>query len=428
MSEHDRPGSTAVANESAMQDAASQAGAVVAGGPPRRDVPPRRRRAKLLTASLLVALLMTTLIGLLLWRNWGTYESTDDAQVDVHLYPVSARVSGYVLRVEVGDNEYVKAGTTLVEIDPKDYQVAVDRARAELGTAEATANSLDIAVPITTVSTSSQLTSSASDVDNAAAGIISAEKQLAATRAQVLEAEANDTKAQGDVKRYKRLVDHQNVSAQTYDQAVAAAKASAASVTAARANEESAEQMVEQAKYRLTQAQANHRAAATGPEQVASTRARALSAAADVKQKRALLEQAELNLQYTKVLAPVNGLVNKTAVVGINVQAGQQLLTIVPLDEVWFTANFKETQLKSIRAGQRADVAVDSSGRTYRAHVDSIGGATGPLFSLLPPENATGNYVKIVQRIPVKLVLEPGENRDRQLRPGMSVVPTVYLR
>ena len=188
MSEHDRPGSTAAANESAMQDAASQAGAVVAGGPPRRDVPPRRRRAKLLTASLLVALLMTTVIGLLLWRTWGTYESTDDAQVDVHLYPVSARVSGYVLRVKVGDNEYVKAGTTLVEIDPKDYQVAVDRARAELGTAEATANSLDIAVPITTVSTSSQLTSSASDVDNAAAGIISAEKQLAATRAQVLEA------------------------------------------------------------------------------------------------------------------------------------------------------------------------------------------------------------------------------------------------
>jgi membrane fusion protein, multidrug efflux system len=410
MSEDHSPDSTAVANRSAIQ------------------APPRRRRAKLLTGAFVAAFLITTVISLLLWRHLGTYESTDDAQVDVHLYPVSARVSGYVLRVNVQDNEYVKAGTTLVEIDPKDYQVAVDRARAELGTAEATASALDITVPIATVSTSSQLTSSASDVDNAGAGIISAEEQLAATRAQVLEAEANDTRARDDVTRYKRLVDHQNVSAQTYDQAVAAAKASAASVTAARANEAAAEQTVEQAKYRLTQAQANHRAATTGPEQVASARARALSAAADAKQKRALLEQAELNLQYTKVLAPVNGLVNKTAVVGINLQAGQQLLTIVPLDEVWFTANFKETQLKSIRAGQRADVAVDSNGRTYRAHVDSVGGATGPLFSLLPPENATGNYVKIVQRIPVKLVLEPGENRDRQLRPGMSVIPTVYLR
>jgi membrane fusion protein (multidrug efflux system) len=428
MSEHDRPDSTAGATASVKQDTASQPGAVQPSGPPRREVPPRRRRTKLLTGALIAVVLVATLTGLFLWRYFGTYESTDDAQVDVHLYPISARVSGYVLKVDVGDNEYVKAGTTLVEIDPKDYQVAVDKARAELSTAEAIADSLEITVPITTVSTSSQLTSSASDVDNATAGIVSAEKQLAAARAQVLEAEANDTKAQDDVTRYKRLVDHQNVSAQTYDQAIAVAKASAASVTAARANEAAAEQSVQQAKARLTQAQANHRAATTGPQQVASTRARALSAAADVNQKRALLEQAELNLQYTKVVAPVSGLVNKNAVVGINVQAGQQLLTIVPLDDVWFTANFKETQLKSIRAGQRVDVVVDSNGRTYRAHVDSIGGATGPLFSLLPPENATGNYVKIVQRIPVKIVLEPGENHDRQLRPGMSVIPTVYLR
>jgi membrane fusion protein, multidrug efflux system len=185
---------------------------------------------------------------------------------------------------------------------------------------------------------------------------------------------------------------------------------------------------VAQAKFRLTQAEAGHRAAGTGPQQVASTRARALSAVADVKQKQALLEQAELNLQYTKIVAPVDGLVNRTVVIGMNILPGQQLLTIVPLDEVWFTANFKETQLGAMRPGQRVDVSVDASGRVYRAHIDSIGGATGPLFSLLPPENATGNYVKIVQRIPVKIVLEPGQNDDRQLRPGMSVVPKVYLR
>ncbi len=149
---------------------------------------------------------------------------------------------------------------------------------------------------------------------------------------------------------------------------------------------------------------------------------------ADVQQKRAALEQAELNLEYTKIVAPASGEVNKSVVVGMNVQPGQQLLTVVPLDEVWITANFKETQLKAMRVGQRADVEVDSNGRTYKGHVDSIAGATGPVFSVLPPENATGNYVKIVQRIPVKIILDPGENRDRQLRPGMSVEPKVFLR
>jgi membrane fusion protein, multidrug efflux system len=387
-----------------------------------------RKNSMLLKAGLLVAGVLVVVAAFFLWRYFSSYESTDDAQVDAHLYPVSARVSGYVVKVNADDNQYVKAGTVLVEIDPKDYQVALDKVRADLANAEATARSLDITVPITSVNTSSQLTTTARDVDNAAAGIVAAEKQLAAARATVVEAEANDVKAQADLARYKRLVDHQNVSEQIYDQALAAAKASSASVAAARANEAAAQETVEQAKNKLTQAQASHRTAGTGPQQVASTRARALSAVADVKQKRALVEQAELNLQYTKVVAPVDGQVNKNVVVGLNIQPGQQLLTIVPLDQVWFTANFKETQLKSMRAGQRVDVSVDSNGRTYRGRVDSIGGATGPLFSLLPPENATGNYVKIVQRIPVKIVLEPGENHDRQLRPGMSVIPTVYLR
>jgi membrane fusion protein, multidrug efflux system len=199
-------------------------------------------------------------------------------------------------------------------------------------------------------------------------------------------------------------------------------------VAAARANESAAQQFVEQAQSRLVQAQANHKSAETGPQQVSSTRARVRAAIADVEEKRALLAQAQLNLQYTKIVAPVAGEVNKTVVVGLNVQAGQQLLTVVPLEEVWVTANFKETQLKRMQVGQKADIHVDSTGRTLKGHVDSIAGATGPLFSLLPPENATGNYVKIVQRIPVKIVLEPGENRDRQLRPGMNVVPDVYLK
>lgn len=388
----------------------------------------RYPRSKARTIILVVVGLFFVVGAILLWRYFGNYESTDDAQVDVHLYPVSARISGYVIKVNVSDNQYVQQGTVLVEIDPKDYQVAVNKAQADLANAQATSKSLNINVPVTSVSTASQLKFTASDVENASAGIVAAEKQLAAAHAQVEQAEANDVKAQDDRQRYQRLVEKQNVSAQTYDQAVAAAKASSASVAAARANEAAAQQAVQQAKSRLAQAEANHRSAQTGPQQVASTRARAQSATADVQQKQATLDQAQLNLQYASIVAPVSGEVNKNVVVGLNVQPGQQLLTIVPLDEVWITANFKETQLKQMRPGQRVDIKVDSTGRSYRGHVDSIGGATGPIFSVLPPENATGNYVKIVQRIPVKIVLEPGENSDRQLRPGMNVVPKVHLR
>jgi membrane fusion protein (multidrug efflux system) len=377
---------------------------------------------------IVVVVLVVTVGGVLLWLHFSSYESTDDAQVDVHLYPVSARVGGYVVKVNVGDNQYVQAGTVLAEIDPKDYEVAVAQAQANLDSAEATARSLNVTVPITTVNTSSQLRSTTSDVVSSNAGVVAAEKQVAAAQAQVEEAEANDVKAQDDLRRYKLLVDKQEVSAQVYDQALAAAKASSASVAASRANEAAAQQSVEQAKSRVEASIANQRYAETGPQQVTSTRDRARAALADVEQKQAALEQAELNLQYTKIVAPVSGEVNKTVVVGMNVEPGQQLLTVVPLAEVWITANFKETQLRHMRVGQRAEIHADSSGRTFRGHVDSIAGATGPLFSLLPPENATGNYVKIVQRVPVKIVLEQGENGDLQLRPGMNVVPDVYLQ
>jgi membrane fusion protein (multidrug efflux system) len=391
---------------------------------PHLYVSSRIRRRMVILSAVFVVLVG----GFFLWRYLSSYESTDDAQVDVHLYPVSARISGYVIKVNVDDNQYVQKGTVLVEIDPRDYEVAVAQAKANLASAEATAQSLNITVPITSVSTESQLKFTASDVDNATAGIVAAEKQLTAAHAQLEQAEANDVKAQDDLHRYKLLVDKQEVAAQIYDQALAAAKAGTATVAAARANEAAAQQAVQQAQSRLVGSQANHQSAETGPQQVSSTRARARAAIADVEQRRAVLAQAELNLQYTKIIAPVSGEVNKTVVVGLNVVPGQQLLTVVPLDEVWITANFKETQLRHMRVGQKAKVHVDSTGRTVRGHVDSIAGATGPLFSLLPPENATGNYVKIVQRIPVKIVLESGENRDRALRPGMNVVPDVYLQ
>jgi len=390
--------------------------------PARRG--PKRRRNIVILAVILVVLVG----GIFLWRYLSSYESTDDAQADVHLYPVSARVSGYVIRVNVDDNQWVEKGTVLVEIDPKDYEVSVAQAQANLANAEETAKSLNITVPITSVNSSSQLRFTASGIEDAKAGVEAAEKQLTAAHSQLEADEANDVKAQDDLQRYKLLVDKREVSAQIYDQALAAARASTATVASARASESAAEQFVQQARSRLAQAQANYQYAQTGPQQVSSSQSRAQAAIADVEQKRALLEQAKLNLSYTKIYAPVTGEVNKTVVVGLNVQDGQQLLTVVPLDEVWVTANFKETQLRHMRVGQKAEIHVDSSGRTLKGHVDSIAGATGPLFSLLPPENATGNYVKIVQRIPVKIVLDPGENRDRRLRPGMNVVPDVYLQ
>jgi membrane fusion protein (multidrug efflux system) len=391
--------------------------------PPARRNPNRRRNIVIAVVALVVIV-----AGIFLWRYLGSYESTDDAQADVHLYPVSARVSGYVVKVNVDDNQWVEKGTVLVEIDPKDYEVAVAQAQANLTSAEATAQSLNITVPITSVNSSSQLRFTASGIEDASAGVAAAEKQLTAAHSQVEADEANDVKAQDDLHRYKLLVDKREVSQQIYDQALAAAKSSTATVAAARASESAALQFVQQARSRLAQADANHKYAETGPQQVSSTQARVRAAIADVEEKRALLEQAELNLGYTKIVAPVTGEVTKTVVVGMNVADGQQLLTVVPLDEVWVTANFKETQLKKMQVGQRAEIHIDSSGRTLKGHVDSIAGATGPLFSLLPPENATGNYVKIVQRIPVKIVLEPGENHDRRLRPGMNVVPDVYLR
>ncbi len=387
--------------------------------------PRRRSHTRWIIGAAVVVVLV---VGIFLWVYFSGFESTDDAQVDVHLYPVSARISGYVQAVHVGDNQYVQEGATLVEIDPKDYQVAVAKAQADLETAEASARALNIDVPISSVDTASQLKFTSSDIENAKAAITAGEKQVAAAQARILEAEAQNVKAQDDVQRYHLLLAKDEVPKQTYDYAVAAAQTDTAAVTAAKADEATAEQNVAQARSRLIEAIARNESARAGPQRVASTHARALSAVADIGQKRAELEQAELNLGYTKVLAPVSGEVTKSVVVGLNVDPGEQMLTVVPLDQVWITANFKETQLKHMRVGQKAEVVLDANGRTYHGHVDSIAGGTGPIFSLLPPENATGNYVKIVQRVPVKIVLEPGENRDHQLRPGMNVEAKVYLR
>ena len=378
---------------------------------------------------LIIAAVVVAIAGGFFLRYIFSYEDTEDAQIDGHLNTISARVSGHVLKLLVEDNQYVKAGTPLVQIDPKDYQVALDRAKADYANALAMAEAAKVNVPITSVNTSSEVSSAQAGVEAALAGIATAQQQYAAAKAQLAEAEANDVRAQSDLVRYKQLVDKQEISQQQYDQALAAAKASAAAVDAAKASAAAAEHQVNLAQARLATAQASERSASTGPEQVAVTRARAQSAQAEVEQKKAALEAAQLNLSYTLVVAPVDGVVtNRTVEAGQNVQVGQALMRIVNLDDIWVTANFKETQLKHMHVGQPVTIHVDTNGKDYKGHVQSMAGASGSITSLLPPENATGNFVKVVQRIPVKITFDPGETKEHVLLPGMSVEPKVWLR
>lgn len=390
---------------------------------------PSRTKSPEFRVAVVIAVIVLLVVGFFLYRYVTSYESTDDAQVDGHINSISPRISGHVIKLDVQDNQYVQAGTVLVEIDPADYQVAYDRAKADFESAQAAAVAAGVDVPITSVSTSGQLLASQADVESTRAGIAAARQQLEAARAQVQEADSNNWKAQNDLGRYRQLVDKQEISQQQYDQAVATAKASAAALEAARANADAAQQQVTQAQGKLVQAQASWRNASTAPKQMQMTQAKAESARADAQRKKADLDQAQLNLQYTKIVAPVNGVVsNRTVEVGQNVSPGQELMKVINLDDVWITANYKETQLRDMKVGQRATIEVDASGKKYNGKVDSIAGASGARFSLLPPENATGNYVKVVQRLPVKIVLNPGQNNDHQLRPGMSVLPKVWIR
>jgi membrane fusion protein (multidrug efflux system) len=379
--------------------------------------------------AIIVGSVALAVVLVLVWRYLGSYESTDDAQIDGHLASVSARVAGHVHKLLVEDNQFVNAGTPLLEIDPKNYQVAVERARASYADAIAAAKGAQVNVPITSVNTGGQMSTAEADVNSARAGISVARQQLDAARAQVQQAEANDIKAQTDLARYQQLVEKQEISRQQYDQAVAVAKASDAGVQGAHANASAADHQVTIAQSKLAQAEANLRTANTGPQQIAVSRARAEAAEAMVARSKAELDQAELDLSYTTVVATFSGVVsNRTAEPGQNVQPGQEMMRIVSLDDIWVTANFKETQLRQMRPGQAVTISVDAYDREYKGKIQSIAGASGARFSLLPPENATGNYVKVVQRVPVKITIDPGENQDHLLRPGMSVVPKVWIK
>ena len=407
-----------------------------------RNAPPRKRRIGRIIVLLLVVVVVAS-AGYYLWRYFGTYESTDDAQIDGHINAISARITGNVLEIHAEDEQVVKAGEVLVRIDPRDYEVAVAKAEADLRDAEAALESSRIDIPITAATTASQLKTASSSRADATAFVQGAQRQLAAARdrlesaqALVREAEANVKKTNDDVARYKLLVDKNEIPRQTYDTAVAEAASAMATLDSRHAAVREAEQniavaqsAIDQANQRIPQADASIESASTAPKQVAVSEARARSAAAQVAQRKALLDQAKLNLSYCTIVAPVSGIIEKKSVeVGSNVSPGQELMAVIPLDDIWVTADFKEAQLRHMKTGQRVTFSVDAYGREYKGRVTGIGGASGSLLSLLPPENATGNFVKVVQRIPVRIDIDPNQNDDRRLRPGMSVEPKVYVR
>lgn len=380
---------------------------------PQDDPRPFRKRAaaKWLLAAVMLAV---AIVAFFVWHHYSVRESTDDAQLDAHIVPVNARVAGTVLRIMVEDNQSVKAGDVLVELDPKDYQIALQRAQADLADAEANAIAARTGIPLASTTTSTQLQS-------AEAGVAASQREAEAARARSREAQANYTKVEADLTRAKQLIAKDEISRQQYDAVVAAEQAASATVQSAQA-------MVAMSTSRISQARAQAEGARTVPQQVQISRARSAAAAAAVDRFRSAVEQARLNLQYSVVRAAVSGTVSKRNVEpGQVVQQGQALVSLVDLDDIWVTANLKETQLKNLRPGQEVEIKVDAYGKTYKGQVDSFGAATGARFSMLPPENATGNYVKVVQRIPVKIVFKKGQDLSL-LRPGMSVQPVISTK
>jgi len=405
---------------------------------PKGFANPKVQRLAMLGGAVLIA----AVVGLFLY--FQNRESTDDAQIDGHITPIASKIYGKVASVLVDDNQAVKAGQMLVKIDPRDYQAAVDQARAALELAESEARSAGVDVPRTAANV-------ASGSSSADAGLLAAQADVARAQATYEQAQtadvafaqanvdksiANAALAQADLARYKPLMEKGEISKQQYDAAKANADATASALKAdqeklsqAQRNVEVVKAQLDAAKARVMQARAGVEGAQADKKQVSMRTADAQAKVAKVAQARASLDAALLNLSYTEVVAPVDGVAtHKQVEPGQIVQAGQGLLVVVPLQDVWVTANFKETQLRKMKAGQKAEVNVDTYGKTFSGHVDSIAGATGGVLSLLPPENATGNYVKVVQRIPVKIVLDPVSADKAVLRPGMNVDATVITK
>ena len=401
---------------------AASAGAETAGSTPEG------RRRSLLFAAILGAVILIGAVSF--WLYSSTYETTDDAQVDGHLNGITSRLDGEVKAVNVEENQSVQAGQLLVELDPRDYQVALEQAQAQLLKAQADVRAENPNLPIAQSASQTSLATSQSEVANAEAGVAAAEGDLAAGLSRLQEVEANNAKAQADVARYKALVDKDEVARSAYDQVIATSKALAASVDSARSSSKAAQKVVEQRRAQLDQARSHMTLAnVSAPNQIAISRANLQSKQANVQAKQADVDRAQLDLNYCKIISPVTGVVSKrVAEVGEHVGKGQRLLTLAALEDLWVTANFKESQLRQMHAGQSVTVTVDAYDQKFDGTVEAMPGATGSVTSLLPPENASGNYVKVVQRLPVRIRLKPGQQGLDRLRPGMSVVPKVWLK
>jgi membrane fusion protein, multidrug efflux system len=376
-----------------------------------------------------IFLLIAGGVGLYFFLQSRQFESTDDAEVEAHLNSISSRVDGSITHVYVDNNLIVKAGDPLVDLDPRDYQVALDQTRAQVAQARSQVTALRPNVPITQIESSTNIAGAEADVANAEAAVGVAERDRETAAARLAEAEANAAKAKADLSRYTLLIKNEEISQQEFDQVAATAKAQDATVDANRAAVQSAAQTVVQrqaqlmqVKTRLGQYQSN------APAQLAIREANVQSQQANQETSQAMLEAAELKLGYTKIVAPAAGIVLKrSAELGERINAGQQLLMIAQINDLWVTANFKETQMHNIHPGQAARLHVDALRQDFDGYVETIGGSTGAIASVLPPENATGNYVKVVQRIPVRLRFKPNQNGLDRLRPGMSVEPEVRI-
>jgi membrane fusion protein (multidrug efflux system) len=390
-----------------------------------------------------IVLIALAIGGYMYWSWASVRESTDDAQIDGHIYPVSAQIDGTMLDVLVENNQVVQAGTVLGHIDPRFLQAAVDKAQGDVSAAMATERADRAGVPIVSINTSSQLSGAEAGVVEQTAKIATAQQQVAqanerlvTAQARVREIQANVAKADADLARMKPLVAKQEISQQQYDAYVATAANAQATLDSANSQVKETQQGIQVAQAQLAQEQAHMAevraqvdATKSAPQQIAARQAQVESAAADIQQKSAALKQAQIDLGYTTLVAPVTGLVSQRNMEpGQTVSKGQPLVSVVPLDDVWVTADFKESQLRTMKVGQPVEIEVDAYGRTYKGHIESISAATGARFSLLPPENATGNYVKVVQRVPVRIFFNNGENSDHLLRPGMSVTPTVLTQ
>jgi membrane fusion protein (multidrug efflux system) len=434
-----------------------------------RKRPIYKRPAFLIGAA--IVLLIVVAVGLRYWLYARSHESTDDAFIDGHIIQVSPKATGYVLKIYVSDNQQVKVGDLVAELDARDYEAKVSQARAALDAGLAQQHQAETQVTLTRANTRSnqqqaaavvrqarsevggaQANASAerSRIGQAAAGVSNALAVVNQNRAELKAAQAKAQRANADVQRYQLLYGKDEVSRQQLDVAVAASRTADAEVDAARQkvsasearvnevraaeaaqthNAQRAQTQITGAQAQVSEAQGRLAQANTAPQQIAVSEAQAKTAGANLASLQAALDEAELQLSYTKIYAPEGGRVTRKAVeVGALVQVGQPLMAIVPGD-IWVTANFKENQIGNIRPGQSVEITVDAySDKTFRGHVDSIQAGTGARFSLLPAENAVGNYVKVVQRLPVKIVFDEPVDPQHLLAPGMSVVPEIKVK